>query len=167
MAAGDAVPDLDPVELVSLKYAEALMRQEEAVQRLQAVNPEEAPLHSSLQGLERERVEEFVAAACSVGWRFIVLDKALESWERFSASIGEGGWMREEFENALDGRDRLHWFRELIISDVRQTLDLRLDTADSRYLEATVETERAQYACGKRDGGWQWWWWRKPKAGYE
>lgn len=158
---------LDALDQMSLRFVEALIRQEEALQDLEALRAEDAPLHFALEGIERERVDAFLVAGCAVGWAFIVLDKGLSSWERFSASIGTGGWMREEFENALDGRDRLHRFRELIISDVRRPLDERLNAADALYLKATDECERLGYAKRKLDGGWQWWWWRTPKAGFE
>ena len=155
-------PKHEQTHYVALRYAEALIRQEEVVEALGRVDSSNAPLQNRLTGPDRKRIDDFLLYRNTKG-RFETLDSLTDVWERSVAWVEEKGesYVHDEFVDRLLSRDSLEDALSLISPIQRGSLESRVRPLDDRFVGGT----RAVSTSIRPRSPWQpqrWWWFRVP-----
>jgi hypothetical protein len=148
-------------ESVALQYAEAVLRQEEVIQRLQTLG-EGSPLQVALPEPDRERANEFLLYRNLRG-PFETLDSLLTSWEQLVDALQDHAEsvLYEEYDNWLTKRDSLEDALLVLSPASRKDLEVRVRVIDEGFVEVT----QAVPTSVKPAAPWRpqrWWWYRVP-----
>jgi hypothetical protein len=148
----------------ALRYAEALVRQEEVLEALSRLDSGTAPLYAGLTGADRKRVDEYLLYR-NVRGRFETLDSLVDLWERSVVWADDSGesYTHDEYVDRLTSRDSLEEARSLVSPAARETLDRRVRPLDERFFDATRAVSDSISPCSP----WRpqrWWWFRVPRV---
>jgi hypothetical protein len=152
-------PKGNAMHSAALQYVEALLRQEEIVERFDRATRDDSSLHALLRGSDRTRVQDFLLSRGGT-----LLDSLVNGWQRFVDHV----WVRpvsfayEEYEQGLIRRDLLENVISLVTPGFRKTLQSLVYPADSRFFDATREAS----ASIRPTTPWEpqpWWWFRLPR----
>lgn len=154
----------DAFSYAALRYAEALVRQEDVLEALGHVNRLTAPLHATLTGDDRRRLDDFLLYR-NVKGRFETLDSLIDAWDRLVAGLARApsSLTYDEFTDRLRSRDSLETAVAQVTPLARGPLVAAVAPLDRRYLEHT----NAQASSIRRSAAWRvdpWWWFRVPRA---
>jgi hypothetical protein len=147
----------------ALRYAEALVRQDEILDALSRVDSSNAPLQSGLTEPDRKRIDDFLIYRGTKG-RFETLDSLTDVWERSVAWVEDKGesYTHDEFVDRLITRDSLEDALSLVSPAGREPLESRVRPLDQRFLHGT----RAVSTSIRPPSPWRfqgWWWFRVPR----
>jgi hypothetical protein len=147
---------------IALQYAEALLRQEEILEALKDVDPEDLPLQAALTGADRERVEDFLLYRNLMG-RFETLDSLVDQWERSVVWLERDAEScdHEDFSDRLLSRDSLEEALMLISPESGQAGVGHIRALDERFVAASDPVS----ASIRPNSPWRpqrWWWFRVP-----
>jgi hypothetical protein len=157
-------PEVQEEHGIALRYVEALMRQEEVIQALAEVDPGNSPLHASLAGRDRERINEFLLYRSIMG-RFHTLDTLVDEWKRLVNALEDhpDAVLREEYEDWLTARDALANALSMLPPPKRWEAESQVRRLDSRFLALS----RPVATPIRPASGWRvqaWWWFRVPRV---
>jgi hypothetical protein len=148
---------------IALRYAEALLRQEEILDGLEQIDPQASPLQAALTGTDRGSIEGFLLYRNLMG-RFETLDSLADQWERSVIWVENdpASYGHEDFSDRLISRDSLEDALGLLSPRSRRGLEHRIRLLDERFFAATqavsVSTRPCSPWCSQR-----WWWFRVPR----
>jgi hypothetical protein len=148
----------------ALRYAEALIRQEDVLEALSRVDALAAPLHAALSDDDRRRLDEYLLYR-NVKGRFETLDSLVGAWSRLVGSLARETSLLtyDEFTDRLLGRDSLETAMTQIAPVAREPLVDAVAPLDQSFVERTQRYARSI----RRHGRWHadpWWWFRVPRA---
>lgn len=156
-------PKREQAHYKALRYAEALVRQDEILEALGRVDSMNAPLQHRLTGTDRKRLDEFLLYRNTKG-RFETLDSLSDLWEACVARVEDdgGSYVHDEFVDRLTGRDSLEHALSLLSPAARETVEARVRRFDDRFVQATrgVSTSIRPYSPWRSQ---PWWWFRLPR----
>lgn len=164
--AGDASAFPDPKRershYLALRYAEALVRQEEVLETMGRVDSTSAPLQDQLPDAERARLDEFLLYRNTSG-RFETFDSLIDLWERTVIWVEDDGerYTHDEFVDRLHSRDSLEEALAVLSPAVRDDAGSRVPSLDQRFVDGThpVSSSIRPASPWKRQS---WWWFRVP-----
>lgn len=156
-------PKRERTHYTALRYAEAVVRQEEVLEALGRVAPSNAPMQSTLTGPDRERIDAFLLYRNTKG-RFETLDSLADLWDRSVSWLEKKGetYIHDEWVDRLTGRDSLDDALALISPTNRDGLESRVRPLDGRFAAATL----ALSTSIRPRSPWRpqrWWWFRVPR----
>lgn len=144
-----------PSAALAVRYAEALVLQEDGRGHLDAAAADPASLHSHLSPADRAVAETQMLRRLPVR----LLDDDVARWQKVVSWSLDGSWTYDEHTNELDRRDRLEGVVGLL-SPAAQPLLAPLREADRAYDAKTVSVTVP--IGDRRDRPLAWWWHRVP-----
>lgn len=149
--------------VAALRYAEALVRQEDVNEALGRLDAETAPMQTRLTGPDRKRVEDFLVYR-NVRGRFETLDSLISLWERFVTRIEKTSqsYAYDDYTDRLVSRDSLEDAISLLSPLASGDVAHNVCSLDSRFAAATHEIT----APLRTPDPWKpqaWWWFRVPR----
>ncbi len=151
-----------PADRLALRFAEALVRQEEMRRSLDQLSAETAPVHARLSAAERNRVDDLVLFR-GIRSPLATFDSLLRSWSNLveHGKDGYSGVMFDEYVDWLMLRDALERASTMLQLVSLSRVRALLDPLDERFEATTRESARAvsERACWS---ALSWWWYRVP-----
>jgi hypothetical protein len=146
----------------ALRYAEALVRQEEVLEAVGRLDSSSAPLQAALTGRDRDRITDFLLYR-NIQGRFETLDSLTNRWDHTVAWVEKRAesLTHDEYVDRLIGRDWLDDALSLLAPTGRAALEVHVRSYDDRFSRATNELS----ASIKPPSPWRyqrWWWFRVP-----